>query len=235
MILPTIFLLIILTLSYYTSLALNGAFLAIVADKLGDSTAKDLGFATPNPVMHFELINFLLFVMLGFYICPMLPINPFNIREPFRYFKIFVIYFLEIISSMFISLVSLLTCVLYFGAAKTNNLMQFFIINRVHGLFTSNLSGFDFSSFSNVIGLLLIATMYINAVMAVTILVFNFFKYVLLVGVEKNYGYIQYYDYLVSFVPFITLYLTFGFFYKYILHIIFAVTTFAAQAISSLL
>ena len=227
--LPTIFLLIILTLAYYSSLAINGSIQAIVADKLGDSTAKNLGYATPNPLMYFDLINCLLFVFLGFYICPVLPVNPFNIKNPLRFFKIFIIYFLEIISCMFLSFISLLVCIASFGVDKTNYLMQFFKSYEIYGLFGKHLQTFDFSSFGNVLGLILIAIMYINAVMAVTILIFNSFKYWLLVGVEKNYSYIQYYDYLVFLVPFITLVVTFGFWYKHIFGLILKTTVFTAK------
>lgn len=231
MILPTIFLLIILTLSYYSSLAINGSIQAIAADKFGDSTAKDLGYAVPNPLMYFEPINFLLFVSLGFYFCPVLPINPFNIKNPLRLFKIFVIYFLEIISCVLLSSLALLASVAYFGINKTNSLMDFFTAYRINGLFGKHLTSFDFSSFSNVLGLILIAIMYINSVMAVTILVFNSFKYLLLVGVEKDYDYIKYSDYLVFLIPFITLVLMFGILYKYIFSLILSVTGFAAHLI----
>lgn len=231
MILPTIFLLIILTLSYYGSLAINGSIQAIVANEFGDPTAKDLGYATPNPLMYFDLINFLLFVFLGIYVCPMLPINPFNITHPLRYLKIFIIYFLEIVSSIFTAFISLLACLVYFGKIKTYGLMDSFNIGEIHGLFGSNLKDFDFSSFSNVIGLLLIATMYINIIMAVTILIFNLFKYALLVGVEKNYGYIRYYNYLVFLAPFVTLLLTFGFWYRHILKLLFITAIFIARLI----
>lgn len=234
MILPILFLLIILTLAYYSSLAINGSVQALVANEFGDPTAKELGYATPNPAMYFEPINFLLFVFLGIYICPVLPINPFNITEPFRYFKIFIIYFLEIISSIFIASISLFTSIACFGVDKTNSFMQDFGINWIHGLFGSNLKDFDFSSFSNVVGLLLIATMYINAVMAVTILIFNLFKYALLIGVEKNYSYIKYYDYLVFLAPFITLLLTFGYLHRHILSIIVKIASFAASSLGIL-
>jgi len=216
MILPAVFLLIILTLSYYSSLAINGSMQAIVADKFGDSTAKDLGYTVPNPFVHFEPINFLVFVILGFYICPVLPINPFNIKNPLRFLKIFIIYFLEVISSIFLSFFSLLICISYFGLAKTSSFFQYFQIyasSNFLSLLNPRLAAFDFSSFSNVLGLILIAMTYINGVMAVTIVVFNAFKYLLFVGVEKDYSYIKYSEYLVFLVPFLTLYVTFGILY----------------------
>jgi hypothetical protein len=234
MILPSIFLLIILTLCYYTSMAINGSIQAIAADRLGDSTAKDLGYATPNPLMYFEPINFVLFVLLGFFICPVLPINPFNIKSPFRYFKIFIIYFLEMVSSIFLSVISLLACVAYFGRDKTNILIDFFKSYQQYGLFGKHLEYFDFSSFSNVIGLILVSTVFINAIMAVTVLIFNFFKYLLIVGVEKNYNYIKYSDYFVFLIPFITLLLTFSFWYKYIFCLILKITGFAGKLLGIL-
>lgn len=234
MILPSIFLLIILTLSYYTSMAINGSIQAIIADKLGDSTAKDLGYATPNPLMYFEPINFVIFVFLRFFICPVLPINPFNIKNPLRLFKIFWIYFFEIISCMCLSVISLLVCLAYFGGAKTNSLMCFFKSYQEFGLYGKHLEYFDFSSFSNVIGLILIATMFINAIMAVTVLVFNSFKYLLIVGVEKNYSYIKYSDYFVFLVPFLTLYITFCFWYRHIFGLILKITGIIAKLIGIL-
>jgi len=234
MILPTIFLLIILTLSYYSSLAINGSIQAIVADKLGDSTAKDLGYATPNPFVHFELINFLVFVFFGFFICPVLPINPFNIKNPLRFFKIFIIYFLEVVSSMFLSFVSFLGCISFFGMSKTSSLFNYFNIYASTNLVNPHLALFDFTSFSNVTGLILIAMTYINTVMAVTIVVFNAFKYLLLVGVEKDYVYIKYSEYLVFLIPFLTLYVTFSFLYGKVFGFIFKAALFVARLIGTL-
>ena len=53
-----------------------------VAYKMGDSTARNFGRITMNPVKHFDLLGFLCMFMFGFGWAKPVPINTRNFRNP---------------------------------------------------------------------------------------------------------------------------------------------------------
>jgi len=57
---------------------------ALAAYKLGDSTARDMGRLTFNPLRHIDLIGFLFLVVAGFGWAKPVQFNPENLRHPRR-------------------------------------------------------------------------------------------------------------------------------------------------------
>ena len=57
---------------------------AVVADRLGDSTARRLGRLTLNPLPHIDPIGALAFVLAGFGWAKPVPVNAQNLRHPVR-------------------------------------------------------------------------------------------------------------------------------------------------------
>ena len=57
---------------------------ALVADRLGDSTARRLGRITLNPLPHIDPLGALAFVLAGFGWAKPVPVNPQNLRHPVR-------------------------------------------------------------------------------------------------------------------------------------------------------
>lgn len=57
---------------------------ALVADRLGDSTARRLGRITLNPLPHIDPLGALAFVLAGFGWAKPVPVNPQNFRHPVR-------------------------------------------------------------------------------------------------------------------------------------------------------
>ena len=55
---------------------------ALVADRLGDSTARNLGRLSLNPLVHLDPLGTLLFVVFGFGWARPVPVNPLNFRSP---------------------------------------------------------------------------------------------------------------------------------------------------------
>lgn len=51
------------------------------AYKMGDNTAKYQGRLTLNPVRHFDLFGFLMFVFVGFGFARPVPVNPYNFKN----------------------------------------------------------------------------------------------------------------------------------------------------------
>jgi Zn-dependent protease len=57
---------------------------ALVADRLGDPTARRLGRITLNPLPHIDPLGALAFVIAGFGWAKPVPVNAFNLRHPVR-------------------------------------------------------------------------------------------------------------------------------------------------------
>jgi Zn-dependent protease len=55
---------------------------ALVADRLGDPTARNLGRLSLNPLVHLDLLGTLFFVIFGFGWARPVPVNPRNFRSP---------------------------------------------------------------------------------------------------------------------------------------------------------
>jgi Zn-dependent protease len=55
---------------------------ALVADRLGDPTARNLGRLSLNPVVHLDLLGTLFFVVFGFGWARPVPVNPRNFTDP---------------------------------------------------------------------------------------------------------------------------------------------------------
>jgi Zn-dependent protease len=57
---------------------------ALVADRLGDPTARNLGRLSLNPLVHLDLLGTLFFVVFGFGWARPVPVNPRNFADPRR-------------------------------------------------------------------------------------------------------------------------------------------------------
>jgi Zn-dependent protease len=57
---------------------------ALVADRLGDPTARRLGRITLNPLPHIDPLGALAFVIAGFGWAKPVPVNAYNLRRPIR-------------------------------------------------------------------------------------------------------------------------------------------------------
>lgn len=90
----TIKILVALILAYLLIAGVAGAFQAWVADKMGDSTARDVGMMSINPFVHVDPVS-LIIMPLGFLwagivigLSRPVPIIWHNIRAPLRWFKL---------------------------------------------------------------------------------------------------------------------------------------------------
>ncbi len=55
---------------------------ALVADRLGDPTPRNLGRLSLNPLVHLDLLGTLFFVLFGFGWARPVPVNPRNFHDP---------------------------------------------------------------------------------------------------------------------------------------------------------
>jgi Zn-dependent protease len=79
---PQIF--ILLSFALIISISIHEFSHAFMADKLGDSTARDMGRLTINPKAHLDPMGTLLLVFIGFGWGKPVPFNPFNLKNPKR-------------------------------------------------------------------------------------------------------------------------------------------------------
>ncbi len=66
----------------FTAISFHEYAHGLVAYKLGDPTAKNMGRLTLNPISHFDPLGALLMVICGFGWAKPVPINPYYFKEP---------------------------------------------------------------------------------------------------------------------------------------------------------
>ena len=69
------------TLAVMIALTIHEFSHAFVAHKLGDNTAKLAGRLSLNPIVHFDVLGLISFVIFGFGWARPVPINPYNFRN----------------------------------------------------------------------------------------------------------------------------------------------------------
>lgn len=80
-------------IAYVPSASFVGWFEAWIANKLGDSTAKDEGYLTLNPYMHMDMFFIIpLILSLPLILTKKLPINLHHIHEPRKNLKVLLLF-----------------------------------------------------------------------------------------------------------------------------------------------
>lgn len=202
-----LFSLIILIIAYFVSVTINGVLQAKVASKLGDPTAEDMGYASFNPFVHLDPLSFIALILLHIGWPRFIPINPFNVHGPHRLIRLFIMHSTETVVSLIIAFVSLAISVSAFGVSATYDLASLMFISKNVPLHVATAFFSQSSSFSIVCALLLISFVFLNIFIAALSLIFNGFKFILILGFERGYSYMKYADYLTLFGPFIVVFL----------------------------
>lgn len=212
-----LFALIILITAYFISHTINGCIQAYVTSLLGDDTAKDMGYMSPNPFVHIDLFGFLALIFLGIGWLQTVPIDPYAFYGRWRYWKLFSAYLTEAFVSICMAIISLFLVVYLYGSYITQKLLEnlFTFYGKAFTLFSSSGAHLhiarDFkmieSPITIVVAFLLAAMVYLNIMIATMSVVFNAFRYMLIVGFHKGYSYVEYADYLAFLGPLLVLYL----------------------------
>lgn len=187
-----------------------------IALKMGDATSYEAGYGSPNPLMHFDLLSFLAVVIFRIGWPRMVPVNSFAIFGRFRLFKLFIIHITEAIASLLLAVVSLALSVNLFGRELTTilvlKLFRYYskslmvLFSSTSHLQIATLFQGGYSTLSIIIAFLLISIVYLSIFIATISLILNGLRYMLMIGFEKGYKYIEYADYLSFFGPFIIVY-----------------------------
>ncbi len=212
-----LFALILLVAAYLVSHTINGCLQSYIISCLGDNTARDEGYMSPNPFMHIDLFGLLVLIFLGIGWMQTVPIDPYAFIGKWRYVRLFVAYFTEAVVALLLTIVSLVVSVVFFGYYLTAILVSliFSYFSKSFMIFFSKsahlniaaLFGDQHSTVAIVGAFFLVSLVYINILIAAISIIFNGFRYALLVGFEKGYSYIEYAEYLSFLGPFLVVYL----------------------------
>ena len=92
---------------------------------LGDSTAKQMGRLSFNPLKHIDVIGFLMMLVAGFGWAKAVPINMYNFKNPKKGMAISAL--AGPVSNIVLALISCIVFVLLGNAGVTNQYIMFFV------------------------------------------------------------------------------------------------------------
>ena len=211
-----LFALILLVVAYFISHTINGFLQAYFIDKLGDPTAKQMGFMSLNPLDHVDTFGFLALIFLGIGWLQTVPIDPYAFIGSRRYLRLFFAFAAESLISIVLATTALFISVYFYGYFTTHLLVNkmfhyyskiflFFFGSSEHLNIAGLFSG-QHSTIAVVIAILLVSLVYLNVLIAMISSIFNTFRYLLVIGFEQGYDYIEYADYLAILGPFLVVY-----------------------------
>lgn len=193
---------ITLICAYFVSTTLSGAAQAYVTQKMGDSTAKDAGLLSFNPLDHIDAIGLALIIFLGFGWGRQIPVDPYSIKSSYRTARLIFVYFTETLVSLLLAFLSLAILVITFGTYPLVFALQMFFSGNIPLKEVTEI--FPHSSSLMIVGaFILMAFVFFNIFIASLSCILNGFRYALVIGFEKKYDYMQYADYLMLLGPMI--------------------------------
>ena len=161
--------------AYIVSVTLSGSFKSWAASYSGDNTSEDMGLLSFNPFVHIDPVGMILLFLFGFGWGRFVPINPFNIYEPFKTLKLFFVYLADCAVYFLLTGISLFILIYIFG-------LKVFVATS--GMMLSGALSFpnlvrtfqDFSSLSLVAMFILVFSVYLNTLLGVIFTIFNTFN-----------------------------------------------------------
>lgn len=193
-------------LAYLVSVTVCGSFRAWVAEKMGDETAAALGFLSLNPFVHSDMLGlvflFIFFFGWGRYV----PINHFNIEDPYRRLKIATAYFsdtfMHFISAL-IGIIALLVAVgphmLLFAQQMIRHrsaMSHFFLLKSFPYLPTLTLT----------LSFIIIAFIYLNVILGVLTFIMNICSVGMIIIMDGSNGYQEVNQYLIVLIPMVLIF-----------------------------
>lgn len=113
----------------FFSLTVHEFFHAYIAYRFGDSTAKDQGRLTLNPLAHMDLMGTLMMFLSGFRFgwAKPVPVNPYNLRNP-RVASFWISAAGPLSNFGLAFIFGLLFRMVYSGGIELSNIGQFFLV-----------------------------------------------------------------------------------------------------------
>jgi len=192
--------LISLIMAYMIATTLSGSFRAWVAYQFGDDTAEELGFMTLNPLVHLDFFGGILLLFWGWGWGRHVPINPHKIYGRYRHIKIALAYLSNSFAHIVMGTVSLTLLMFVFGKK-----VLFLAIPMVY---TGTLLQSDFanaypeaSSIAISLGLIGIALLFLNVLLAVLDFIISMFRLFTLIFLQENETFNKYKDIFTIVIP----------------------------------
>lgn len=177
--LSTIESILTLVLAYFVVTTISGCFSAWVSKYVGDHTAEYAGLLTLNPIAHIDPIGLTLLIVFGFGWGRYVPINPYFIEEPHQKAKTIFAYYADTIILSFLAFSSLMLLLKTFGLEIIALVKPMLFTGDIYLPLLAEYYP-DSSSFTLVIGVILVAIVYLSALLAVIELLLSSFKLILL-------------------------------------------------------
>lgn len=190
-------------LAYLTAVTIAGAFRAWVTKKLGDDTAEYVGLLTLNPIAHIDVIGIICLLLFYFGWGRYVPINPFNIRGPWRGIKVLAAYLSDSLA-YFVSALSGVILLIVTVGPRMLLIAQHMLIciqNMTH-LYLVTMCP-TLSSMTITLSFIVIAFVYLNVILGVLSLILNMFSLGMYVLMERSTRYSVYNYYLILVIPII--------------------------------
>jgi len=208
---------IALLFAYLISIALCGGIQAWVARAWGDDTAEQAGYLSFNPMDHIHLVGFIMFLLLGVGYGPIQPIDPSKLSPTYREIKLLCIYLTKPLINLLLAITSLVLLLSLLGDKQVPPIGMLRIMEFAGSFFQSGLipaqSMFEAypetHSVLLVFGIILLATLYANVIIAPFNLLIQLAQHVITLLIERDSVYVAYAQYILLFGPFIIL-LLFG-------------------------
>lgn len=194
-------------LAYIVSVTITGAFTAWLTDKMGDSTGRDFGYMTLNPFVHINLLGMLFIVWAKIGFGNRIPIDPSNIRAPYRWFKVAIAYYADAVACLILGFLALLAVLILFGPIAPGMIKQL-LYRCSYDLSHVDISQMcpTFTSGRITAIFILLATAYLNVVLSAIRFITNSFYLYLELRPGNNHDAMQNY-YMTFVVPLILLFL----------------------------
>lgn len=197
--------LITLVMAYLIAVTFAGAARAWVARAFGDDTAESLGLLTLNPLAHIDFLGGLFLLFFGFGWGRNIPINPFKIHGPFRKLKIAFAYLSNTIAHLIMASVVFTSLIFTFGLRVLGLAIPMIYTGQLLQSQFANAYP-DSSSFVITLGLVGIALIFLNVLLAVLDFIISLFSLLAFTVLEHSPAYTKYRDILMIVIPMLMIY-----------------------------
>ncbi|MBN1549295.1 hypothetical protein JW872_01395 [Candidatus Babeliales bacterium] len=103
-------------IAYVVAVVVSGYIQAWFSKKLGDDTAERHGFLSLNPMIHIDVIGFIVFIWTGYIGWgTIVPINPQNFSGKYKQLEFALVHFSRPLANLFCAFIVLFMTVVFFG------------------------------------------------------------------------------------------------------------------------
>jgi hypothetical protein len=224
---------IIVLLAYFISAPLVGYFRAWTADKMGDNTGEQLGFLTLNPLAHVSLywmifivwiqVSFTHFVPIG--LGKYIPINPHNIRGPWRGLKLASAYLSDTFAGIGLGIATYFCLILYYKADALKFIEQAMSLRSLTAMQP------DMSSLGIITVWIAVTLVLFNCLMAAFSVISNMFHFVMYYYFEHIIRDSEYGEMILIFGPLLLLYVLIFWVWSYVTAFVIAMSYLLAMLV----